>query len=914
MSARQALILLVTKNQMLRLTTPNARTRQSPLGKTRRRGRLTTVGLRPPFVSQPRRHSHPDCRSLLTLIVAQQAPAINVSGQIAFVETGDVMKPFDFHGLHISPAKRGQALPRIKADGLGVDIGLSGTAKLRGSVVAVDESISSIEGTEFVPDGYKTYGFLGDGQLSIEGWGSMSASMGFLEVERPSHPGERRKSFFLYLQKEKVAYEIPTPIWTFYLREVGFGFGFRYTLEGIKAAENAKSAAQLVKILDDVSKRQGDLARFSTWRPDPEGDKVTLALRGAMQMYPAVEGAELKTEKEDDNPFFFDLVAALRSDMTFLMSARGWLAVNYYDFFNDRDGLRSRPGFRGYLYISAPRSELLARVIGDSTGYIGERLDLSDEVKQALRSVDWSATLYIRPGLLHYELGWPDQLVVRLKNEPKFRVIVRGGMIFRGAEDGLLWGYNIEADAFLAFSGVAGGDLIGVALEGSLTARFVARLIAYLNWRLKGSLLYGLISLDANIVFSVRAWLKIDLGIRSITIPIGFPFSIEFTAVVEIAISPAGVGAQVRARVGVSVFGCTLSVGVGFAINNSKLQEARARVDRFLALGITAETPDPAKVITAERADDRLDSSAQEALAPHEAPDPPPVPPPGPGQPRPPIKHAALGRKITRTDFWLVLRRAEEVPASIEKADDVKDPSDYCFAILVPREPVSPEVSGFYSAPVKKAVEKDEWTYQLKTANKLSKVWRWDAPQRKFTPFEQTADVKVNWDAAVPAETDQGERATEFTLARLFDECFLYDAEWQEVDGEPQRTTTQWTEPTRRLRHRRAAPLGAIDETERNSRRDQHQRERAASAAITGPVVEGVREARNTVLTHFLDQFVTLARTGRRATAENGADVTDLGLIFFGKSELSGDIILCHYELTKPDVLTPGMRGMRSRA
>ena len=32
-SARQALILLVTKNQMLRLTTPNARTRQSPWGK-----------------------------------------------------------------------------------------------------------------------------------------------------------------------------------------------------------------------------------------------------------------------------------------------------------------------------------------------------------------------------------------------------------------------------------------------------------------------------------------------------------------------------------------------------------------------------------------------------------------------------------------------------------------------------------------------------------------------------------------------------------------------------------------------------------------------------------------------------------------------------------------------------------------
>ena len=34
-------------------------------------GSLTTIGLRPPSVSYRRRHSHPDCRSLLTLIVAR---------------------------------------------------------------------------------------------------------------------------------------------------------------------------------------------------------------------------------------------------------------------------------------------------------------------------------------------------------------------------------------------------------------------------------------------------------------------------------------------------------------------------------------------------------------------------------------------------------------------------------------------------------------------------------------------------------------------------------------------------------------------------------------------------------------------------------------------------------------------------
>ena len=51
-SARQALILLGGKNQMLRPTAPTARRTFVHLGKTRRAGDgLTTVGLRPPSVS-----------------------------------------------------------------------------------------------------------------------------------------------------------------------------------------------------------------------------------------------------------------------------------------------------------------------------------------------------------------------------------------------------------------------------------------------------------------------------------------------------------------------------------------------------------------------------------------------------------------------------------------------------------------------------------------------------------------------------------------------------------------------------------------------------------------------------------------------------------------------------------------------
>ena len=52
-SARQALILLVMKNQMLRPTAPTARRTLIPWGKRAAGGSLTTVGLRPPSVSLP---------------------------------------------------------------------------------------------------------------------------------------------------------------------------------------------------------------------------------------------------------------------------------------------------------------------------------------------------------------------------------------------------------------------------------------------------------------------------------------------------------------------------------------------------------------------------------------------------------------------------------------------------------------------------------------------------------------------------------------------------------------------------------------------------------------------------------------------------------------------------------------------
>ncbi len=850
-------------------------------------------------------------------------PAVNVSGQIKFVEIGDIMQPkIDFHGLWIAPPAKGKSLPRIKADGLGIELNLKGAIHIRGAVLAVDPD-TTIEGTELAPPGYNTYDFLGEGELEIPGWGNLAASLGFLELERKERPGELRKSFFFYAEKRQMAVEIPAVVWTFYLREVGFGFGFRYTLEALAAADRATSIPKLISTLDDISKRQGDLHKFSAWRPEVEGDHVTLALKGAIQAYPAQKSWDEKAEEAAQNPFLFDLVAAIRSDFTLFMGLRGWLGVNYIDYLNDKDKLRSNPGLRGYLYISAPHKRLLARAIGDSKGYIGDRIPAlaksggsEPPLRKALRSVDWSVTLFIKPGLFHYEMGWPNQLVVRLMDEPNMRVTVRGGMIFRAADDGLLWGYNIEAEAFFRFGGSLQIGPVGIAGEASLDAHLVARVICYLSWRIKGSLVYGLIALDASLAISIRAWMEVDLGFKKFTIRISFSRSLQLSASVEVVISTEGVGAQVHARVAISAFGCTLSVSIGFTLGASQLAEARARVQRFMAMSITAEEPDAAPAVASSTGDKRIESDAKHAEAPAMAPPLDQIVKPNPKPGLPPSQfRAQFGRPIPGTDFWLVLHGAGTDP------EGKAAPEGYAYALIVPREPAlekKPEKTraAFYAAPTKfesSGARNEKLPYQRlfsisldqaqieKLKADLGEVVKWEpgtmpAPGVPATPgkfqklkfsiypeihigFATAVDIPARWNAPVPSETpDSG-----FTLAHMFDECFLSDTEWRpRPDPDPPyRVTTQWSEPFARVHAQAGNPEG-LTEQERIAHRDTAQRARLATA-LQNPAVEAVHQARSTVLSMFLEQFVALSENGPRV--EPSAHVTDLGMVFYGKVE-----------------------------
>ena len=101
---------------------------------------------------------------------------------------------------------------------------------------------------------------------------------------------------------------------------------------------------------------------------------------------------------------------------------------------------------------------------------------------------------------------------------------------------------------------------------------------------------YGVITLDITLEFSVRMWLTT----KWFSLSIGFSRSITIHIGVELLVQPDGLAARIEASVAVGAFGRTLSVGVGFTLGDGgRLANARARVERFLSLGLGSSYPNP---------------------------------------------------------------------------------------------------------------------------------------------------------------------------------------------------------------------------------------------------------------------------------------------------------------------------------
>jgi hypothetical protein len=358
-------------------------------------------------------------------------------------------------------------------------------------------------------------------------------------------------------------------------------------------------------------------------------------------------------EKELSNPVLFDVVAALRSDLTFLLSARAWIAVNYADWRTGSKDWREKPLLRGYVYISAPKQTFLGRLLSDPEGYVGQHPKLPDQLTKALKQVKFSSTLYVTPGLFHQEFGWPYELEVDLSGSSKnFGAKLNGGLILRIEDGAVLQGIAFKASGFIDVGGRVGGS-VGASAEAHATFDLSGKFIAYVSVvRPSDTLFYGRLSLALSLALSIQFW----IDTKFFSVSAGWSERIDVDIDLEIAVGPTGLGAHARASISVHRFGRGLRLSIGATIGGGKLEEARGRVERFMHLGLgatipnpktgLAPLPEPARKARAVEGDDALVRLARQRDAE--------VPPVQPGTPIP-ITSLAVGQPITGCDFWAIL-------------------------------------------------------------------------------------------------------------------------------------------------------------------------------------------------------------------------------------------------------------------
>ncbi|HWT95901.1 MAG TPA: hypothetical protein VN238_23065, partial [Solirubrobacteraceae bacterium] len=520
--------------------------------------------------------------------VFQGDGAMLLTGQLKFAQgIGDAPDSrTDVHTLYIGLPKPGSFLPRIHFKELPVNLNLGEAFRLNGSVEFLDTT--------------REKGFLGDGVLEIQGLPSIAASFAFLRVRRDeSSPWVR--AWFIYIEARKVSF--PIPVVQLYLREVGLGFGYRYTLAGIAAADRTSDVRQLLAELKQISKTQGDLSKRDRWVVDLEepgqDPRWTVALRAMISQSTASPSPlryETALEKDASNTFLIDAVVALRSDLTFLMAVRAWLSANYNDYVTDANGIRERPLFTGFVLLSPRQKRLLANLSSNPDGRLGKHPQLPEFVEKAVQGVRFSATMLIEPGLLHMELGWPNMLRWSTKLGP-LDVEMRGGFIFRVSRTEMVVGISYLARAKLELKAGVDLGIVGVRVQASASLAYGARFIGVLAFDDPGkrSALYGALGLDVQIRVAIELWLKLELAFVTIKKTFRLSVKISFTAGVEAGMTGASlsqIGMRGTGTLALSAMGRSFRLSVKLGVNEGAVRSALERTKPFLNVGLEATEVD----------------------------------------------------------------------------------------------------------------------------------------------------------------------------------------------------------------------------------------------------------------------------------------------------------------------------------
>ena len=519
--------------------------------------------------------------------------AMELGGQLRFAQgDGDNQSPKrDYHSLFIGLPKPGGVFPRLYLNQLPVSLAIPGAFR-------IDAVVDFIESAE-------VQGFSGEGKLEIRGLPLLEAAFSFVRVRRADNAWVR--AWFIALNVGKLALLIP--VVQVYIREIGLGFGYRYTIAAIKAADEIEDVKKLIAALDVISRTQGDLARRESWKVDietpPQSLRWTIAFRAMIAQTAGSVGIGYDETVEENLRclFLFDALFVFRSNFTFFINARGWFNTNYNDYLRNIEGTRGRPFVTGYMLLHPPRKRFLARLVNNPNGSLGVRPKLPAFVETALRSVRFSITLLIEPGLVHLDLGWPDKLRWKVKLGPLLAEY-RGGMIFRvvarGGEKELVMGVSSRVRAELDFRAEVDLGIVGIRVRVYAEVAYSLRYIGVLSLSdpLGESAFYARVGLEIRVRLEVTAWIDLWLFEASGT----FSLEVQISAALELGINgikPDGIGLRGTATLALRVFGRSIGFSIDLAVGRENVEAVVARTARYDAMGLSSdddagnELPDP---------------------------------------------------------------------------------------------------------------------------------------------------------------------------------------------------------------------------------------------------------------------------------------------------------------------------------
>lgn len=456
----------------------------------------------------------------------------------------------------------GSWLPRIRFDRIGALLSLQNEIRMKG----VFEQFDSDE----------EVGFGGEFSLESPALPKFDALVKLTRVRAKN--GDAIPSLVVYVDTDR-----SDPLgYGFYVRRFGVGFGLYQGLGKLGEERDQLTMAQRIQKFVDGPRGLPNPGSLSSWEPTPParaGDQLRWVLVGSGQ----ISFGLLPTDR--DHLMVGALIVALDERFDVLAGVNVWFFASPNDARSD--AFYAAPALRGALGLSPREGRLYGRFRTLPNSKMGK--SAPDLLKQALNAIQASVTIYAdRNGTL-LEVGWPWELVGAYSQGP-FSGRLTGGYrygLYRGT---LGFGFNFSMDVQLRAEARFALGFAGLTASVGFSAHARALFVTQFSGALTDGFrpyLVGSVRVACTLSASVSCYLSVRnkigfLEFNLVLIDFSVTISLAIDAMLEAALTPAGIGFRGSVNVAFRVAGFSIGGVLPISSDPDRVDEARRVIDQLL--------------------------------------------------------------------------------------------------------------------------------------------------------------------------------------------------------------------------------------------------------------------------------------------------------------------------------------------